>query len=185
MIGSRRSGQDGPGVPSLIDELTSLYDASRERVNRLGFDRWSCQVVHGDWHPGNLLFQGSRVAAVLDFDAVLLAPVVVDLANGLLQFSIVGGASCPADWPDHCDRDRLDQFLAGYCHTRPVNQEQRTALPDLMMETLIAEAVLPVAATGMFGHLSGTDFLVMIRRKARWLDKHRKILIKSFRDSSG
>jgi hypothetical protein len=43
---------------------------------------------------------------------------------------------------------------------------------------MIAEAVLPIAATGFFGHLHGTDFLLMIRRKAEWLDKHRDQLTK-------
>ena len=45
-----------------------------------------------------------------------------------------------------------------------------------MIETIIAEAVLPVATTGFFGHLSGLDFLKMIRRKAQWLDKNRDAL---------
>jgi len=42
-----------------------------------------------------------------------------------------------------------------------------------MIETMIAESVLPIAATGFFGHLHGTDFLLMIRRKAKWLTKNR------------
>jgi hypothetical protein len=33
-----------------------------------------------------------------------------------------------------------------------------------------------VAATGFFGNLSGLDFLQMIRRKADWLESHRKEL---------
>jgi hypothetical protein len=42
-----------------------------------------------------------------------------------------------------------------------------------MIETMIAEAVLLIAATGFFGHLHGADFLLMIRRKADWLNKNR------------
>jgi hypothetical protein len=45
-----------------------------------------------------------------------------------------------------------------------------------MIETMIAEAVLPVVATGFFGHLSGQDFLEMILRKTKWLRKNRKRL---------
>jgi hypothetical protein len=45
-----------------------------------------------------------------------------------------------------------------------------------MIETMIAEAVLPIVATGFFGHLSGTDFLQMILRKANWLNKNSKEL---------
>jgi len=46
-----------------------------------------------------------------------------------------------------------------------------------MIETMIAEAVLPIVATGFFGHLSGTDFLEMIMRKTNWLKKNREELI--------
>jgi hypothetical protein len=55
-------------------------------------------------------------------------------------------------------------------------QEMLEALPDLMIEIMIAEAVLPIAATGSFGHLSGIDFLKMILRKCRWIDENRKSL---------
>ena len=47
-----------------------------------------------------------------------------------------------------------------------------------MIETMIAEDVLPIAATGFFGHLHGTDFLLMIHRKAEWLNKNRDKLTK-------
>ncbi|MFC1603813.1 hypothetical protein ACFL5F_02190 [Planctomycetota bacterium] len=102
---------------------------------------------------------------------------MVDLANGMLQFSIVGGPN-PAEWPDYCDQDKLLHFLAGY-KERAINEPalldeyKLRALLDLMIETMIAEAVLPIAATGFFGHLHGTDFLLMIRRKAEWLSKNR------------
>ena len=57
--------------------------------------------------------------------------------------------------------------------TELLNEYKLQALLDLMIETMIAEAVLPVAATGFFGHLHGSDFLLMIRRKADWLSKNR------------
>jgi len=180
-IGLRRSPQDGLDVPNLAEDLVFLYNASSVRVNELGFDGWPCQIIHGDWHPGNMLFQGDRVAAVVDFDSVRMAPTVVDLANGLLQFSIVAGRPNPADWPDYLDQARLDQFLEGYCRVQAVDGAILESLPDLMIETLIAEAVLPVAATGTFGHLSGIEFLIMILRKARWLGKHRKLLLKAIK----
>jgi hypothetical protein len=41
---------------------------------------------------------------------------------------------------------------------------------------MIAESVLPIAATGFFGNMKGTDFMKMIVRKARWIDKNRQTL---------
>jgi len=59
-----------------------------------------------------------------------------------------------------------------------LDKNKLDSLLDLMIETMIAEAVLPIVATGFFGHLSGVDFLQMILRKANWLNKHRKELTK-------
>ncbi|GAG35981.1 unnamed protein product, partial [marine sediment metagenome] len=115
-------------------------------------------------------------AAILDFDSVRIAPAVTDLANGMLQFSIVGGRPNPADWPDYLDQAKAMQVLNGYRKVIKPPKNQLHSLLDLMIETIIAEAVLPIATTGFFGNLSGDDFLKMILRKAEWLSKNRKKL---------
>jgi len=177
-IGSDRMARPSRKLQTTAEALTVLYNESSIQVNQLGFDSWPKQVIHGDWHPGNMLFSKKKVAVVLDFDSIRVAPAVVDLANGMLQFSIVGGRPNPADWPDYFDQDKLLQFLAGYKKraakdTGLLDEYKLKALLDLMIETMIAESVLPIAATGFFGHLHGTDFLLMIHRKAEWLNKNR------------
>ncbi len=158
------------------EELMSLYNASSVRVNELGFDSWDEQVVHGDWHPGNMLFDKGKMVAVLDFDSVKIAPPVTDLANAMLQFSIVGYQPNPADWPDYLDQSKLVHLLEGYREVINLSRNMLDSLLDLMIETMVAEAVLPVAATGFFGNLAGFGFLRMITRKARWIDTNRRIL---------
>jgi len=162
--------------------LTTLYNASSTKVNELGFDSWPVQLVHGDWHPGNMLFENGRVRAVLDFDSIKLSPSITDLANGMLQISIVGGRPNPADWPGYLDQAKLVQFLNGYRELQTIEQNRLNSLPDLMIETMIAEAVLPIAATGFFGNLSGLEFLKMIRRKCQWIDQNRTTLTKAIND---
>lgn len=161
---------------AVAEELLLRYDKSSTRINTLGFPSWKRQVIHGDWHPGNLLFAGHKVMAVVDFDSIRVAPPVTDLANGMLQFSIVGDAPDPAAWSPHIDQHRLLEFLTGYQEIIRVSERKRYGLVDLMIETMIAEAVLPVAATGFFGHHSGLPFLEMILRKTKWLRRHRKEL---------
>jgi Ser/Thr protein kinase RdoA (MazF antagonist) len=168
----KAAGQDKK-LQRTAETLMALYNASSIRVSELGFDSWPEQIVHGDWHPGNMLFSDHRLTAVLDFDSVKIASTVTDLANGMLQFSIVGNRPNPADWPDYLDQAKLVQFLNGYRKVIALDENQLNSLLDLMIETMIAEAILPVAATGFFGNLSGLDFLTMIRRKAEWLDENR------------
>ncbi len=158
------------------EELMSLYNSASVQVNTLGFDSWPTQVVHGDWHPGNMLFDKDKIVAVFDFDSVKLAQPVTDLANAMLQFSLVGYHPNPADWPDYLDQAKLVQLFEGYREIIKLEKDHIESLPDLMVETMIAEAVLPIAATGFFGNLKGTDFLNMIVRKARWINDNRKTL---------
>jgi Ser/Thr protein kinase RdoA (MazF antagonist) len=157
--GSKKTPRPSKKLQVAAELLMRLYNTSSVRVNELGFDSWRPQVVHGDWHPGNMLFSRRKLLAILDFDSIKLAPTVTDLANGMLQFSIVGGRPNPANWPA----------------LRP-KKNQLNSLLDLMIETMIAEAILPIAATGSFCSLSGLDFLKMIQRKAEWINENRKEL---------
>jgi len=175
-LGSDRTGGANKKLQETAETLMSFYNDSSVHVNELGFDSWAEQVVHGDWHPGNMLFSKNKLTAVLDFDSVRIAPSITDLANGILQFSIVGDRPNPADWPAYLDQAKVLQFLNGYREVIELNNNELNSLPCLMIETMIAEAVLPIAATGFFGHLSGADFLNMIRRKTEWLNKNREKL---------
>ena len=60
-----------------------------------------------------MLFSEHKLVAVLDFDSVKVALPVTDLANGMLQFSIVGDRPNPSDWPDYLDQARMGQFSTG------------------------------------------------------------------------
>ena len=172
-LGSNRLAGPDKQMQATAEALMGIYNSSSTLVNQCGFDSWNEQVIHGDWHPGNMLFADDRIAAVLDFDSVRMAPPITDLANAMLQFSIVGGRPNPADWPDYFDEHKLIEVLTGYREVVELDKNKLDSLLDLMIETMIAEAVLPVAATGFFGNLSGLDFLKMILRKAKWLEANK------------
>ena len=175
-IGSEKENHSDKDMRRTAEALMVHYNESAVNVNQLGFDSWSEQIIHGDWHPGNMLFAASKVVGVLDFDSLKIAPAVTDLANGMLQFSLVGGRPNPADWPDYLDQAKLVSFIKGYCAITVPVQDCMDALADMMIETMIAEAVLPIAATGSFGNLSGSIFLKMIHRKCDWIETHRNSL---------
>jgi len=180
-LGAKKTAWPDKKLQATAEVLMTHYNKSGIRVNELGYDSWPQQVVHGDWHPGNMLFSDSKINAVLDFGSVKIAPAVTDLANGMLQFSIVGNRPNPTDWPDYLDQDKMVQFFKGYCKVSGVEDNKLNSLLDLMIETMIAEAVLPIAETGFFGNLSGVNFLKMIRRKTEWIETHRNSLKKAIR----
>jgi homoserine kinase type II len=157
---------------STVNRVEEAYRICAAKVNELGLNDWETQIVHGDWHPGNMLFQNKRVVAVIDYDAARKQQRVIDFANGALQFSILGGNNDPASWPEYIDEARFKRFMRGYDSVSVVSKAELRAVSYLMCEAMIAEAVLPIAATGSFGRFDGFGFLQMIERKVDWILSH-------------
>jgi homoserine kinase type II len=151
--------------------LSELYEESAKRVEALGYGGWPRQVVHGDWHPGNVVFREGEVSAALDYDAAHVDARCADVASGALQFSLHRGGADLSTWEAAPEEGRLRWFLGGYDAVEGcrLSDSEIDAAPWLMIESLIAEASGPVAETGRFGPHDGPAFLAMIERKARWL----------------
>ncbi|MCL2639557.1 MAG: phosphotransferase [Phycisphaerales bacterium] len=159
--------------------LREAYIQAAEKVNQKGLKNWPVQIVHCDWHPGNMLFRNRKVVAVIDYDAARLQQRVIDLANGVLQFSILGGSDDPTTWPEYVDETRFKRFIRGYDEVDMISTAELEVIPGLMVEAMVAESVLPIAATGSFGRIEGYGFLQMIERKIRWVIEHETQLIAS------
>jgi Ser/Thr protein kinase RdoA (MazF antagonist) len=157
----------GPVLQFLLDS----YKHAAQMASAMGLDAWPKQIVHADWHPGNMLFRDNRVVAVIDYDAARVQPRVIDVANGALQFSIIGGDDDIGTWPDYIDESRYKRFLRGYDEVMLLSEAEMKTIPWLMIEALIAEAVFPIAATGQFGRLEGLAFLQMVQRKVYWMQR--------------
>lgn len=163
---------DQRAMQETTDYLRRAYIDGAKRVEDAGFRQWPKSVLHGDWHPGNLLFRDSRIVAVLDFDSSRVEPRVVDVANAALQFSIqMGAAENPATWPEGLDAAVMRAILRGYDEQagQPLSQPERAVLPWLMIEALVIESIVPIAATGSFARIPGSSFLQMIERKVKWI----------------
>ncbi len=170
----RRTADASEKVAQVVQFLHSSYNESAMRVNELGLADWPMQIIHSDWHPGNMLFRGPRVVAVIDYDAARIQQRVIDVANGALQFSILGGGDDPQQWPDYIDESRFKRFLRAYdaVPNCVLSRAELRTVPWLMIEALIAEVAIPIAATGSFARMEGVGFLLMVERKVRWLQQH-------------
>jgi Ser/Thr protein kinase RdoA (MazF antagonist) len=159
-------------LANTVDFLrVAYYDAAR-RANECGFAEMPRIYVHGDWHPGNLLFRDDEIVGVLDFDSARIEPRISDIANGALQFSMeVGEEAHPDDWPESLDAGMMRWVVRGYDQTSglPLSEAERAAIPWLIIEDLIVESIIPIAATGSFARLPGSSFLKMVERKVKWL----------------
>jgi homoserine kinase type II len=161
----------------LLNSLLECYRQAAEAADSHGVDEWPRQIVHADWHSGNMLYRDNHVVAVIDYDSARLLPRIIDIANGALQFSIIGGDEDVSKWPEYLDETRFKRFLRGYDEVMLLSQAEIRAMPHLMIEALIAEAVFPIAATGQFGRMDGAAFLQMVDRKVRWMQRATEKLI--------
>lgn len=159
-------------VEGLVRALAVAYAEASARVEAAGFADLRVVTVHGDFHPGNLLYSGDRVVAVLDFDSARHEPRIVEVANGMLQFAQLGrrGVS-PLEWPPELDRARLRSFLAGYVEATdtPLDAAERAMIPWLMIEAMVAESIIPIANTGSFADLPAAPFLATVVRRCGWV----------------
>lgn len=164
----------GPKMQNTATRLARSYREAAAKVESCGAPRWRSQIIHGDWHPGNMLFREGEIAAVFDFDTARTAPRVLDVANGALQFSLTRGGDSPGEWPDSLDTDRFLAFSRGYHDVERVRlgRDEAAAVPPLMIEALVVEAAAPVAATGSFDRYEGEAFLEMIARKVNWIEQN-------------
>jgi homoserine kinase type II len=169
--------QTNAEIVPLLSSLLDNYRKAAEQVEQQGMDTWPKQIVHADWHPGNMLFRDNHVVAVIDYDSARLLPRVIDIANGALQFSIIGGDEDVGKWPEYVDESRFKRFLRGYDEVMLLSQAEIRAIPHLMTEALIAEAVFPIAATRQFGRMDGLAFLHMVQRKVKWMQRNAQKLI--------
>jgi Ser/Thr protein kinase RdoA (MazF antagonist) len=166
--------------------LRQAYDEAVQRVTDLGFPQWRRVVNHGDWHPGNLIFREHQVIGVIDFDSARLEPRMSDVANGALQFAmVVGEPENPLTWPEGLDAGRIRAFMHGYDQgaAERLSEDEVLAMPWLIIEALVAESVVPIAATGSFARIPGAPFLSMIERKIRWIAPRAERLVEFVRQA--
>lgn len=151
--------------------LLELYEEAARRASEAGAGQWPTQIIHGDWHPGNMLFRSGRVAAVIDLDNPRTAPRAMDVASAALQFSLERSDDSPATWPEGLALDRYRRFLTRYdaVDGATLSEAEIAAIPHLMIQSLIAEAVSRIAGTGRFGRFEPPEVLEMVGRKSRWI----------------
>jgi len=90
-----------------VAEVFALWDA-------LDLTNLPRQVIHNDFHPGNVLTDGSQITGILDFGDVVHTARVVDLAVALSYFGYD------------------DELIEGFATVVPLTDEERSALPVLV-----------------------------------------------------
>jgi Ser/Thr protein kinase RdoA (MazF antagonist) len=74
------------------DALITQWEQASQRL-RHRVDLLPMGMVHGDLWPPNVMIQGEEAVAILDFESCYYGPKVIDVALGLMEFSMFHGAT--------------------------------------------------------------------------------------------
>lgn len=177
------------GDATARDQVRGLMAAAEGLTVRLpDAEYWALPqcVIHGDYHPANLKFEGDKVVGLFDFDWASAGPRAVDIADGVLFFC--GQRPTPVNPADiesltqafTLKREWIEAFGAGYASEVTVEERELKALPDLMrcrwlfcrvdaMERKIApDRKLSYLLDGIAGPLEQIGELTECLRSGEW-----------------
>lgn len=155
----------------LVDRFTRIIMYGQELAQANALPN---ALVHGDWHPGNMIFRGDTLVAVCDFDNTRVGSRDRERAQALVHASLMTpepGQPASAV-PAAPDRARLGAFWTGF--KAAGGQANARTIAGLMPAVMIDEAL---ATLGNTPSDQGAGLLMAIDRKAGWLDANQQQLI--------
>jgi len=88
----RREAGVGPAPAAPDDTLQETRIRNALGANPLGAPRNSSTLLHGDFWPGNLLWDDGRLSGVIDWEDAHTGDPLADLGNAIFEFSVAFGA---------------------------------------------------------------------------------------------
>jgi Ser/Thr protein kinase RdoA (MazF antagonist) len=122
----------------ILAEIAYLANQAERISVALPDEKYSalpCQMIHGDYHPANVVFTSGEVSGIYDWDCAAYLPKARDVADGLIYFAArrEGGfdATNIVTLTKCCrlDQRRFDIFLGAYEAENPLTDPERASLP--------------------------------------------------------
>tara|TARA_R110002072_G_scaffold42064_10_gene117950 strand:- start:94110 stop:95144 length:1035 start_codon:yes stop_codon:yes gene_type:complete len=166
--------------PKLRDELARLLTFGCELSDA---NAQAPAIVHGDWHPGNMIYRDRHIVAACDFDNTRSGSRPREISQALIHFSLK--APSPGQTAMTCDPspalDALAAFWRGYRDQPGPTCPAKLCL-GLMPAVMIDEALALLPTDGMADQSAleqSMSMLTAVARKAAWLDEHQSQLLAS------
>ena len=164
----------------LSSEISGLLEYHIDRlyseIKKIDIKTLPFVLAHGDFHRGNVLFLNNSLASVLDFDLVSFQPRINEIANAMLQFSLikegVEGEACPARL-----RGSVIKALAfGYRKEKEVSlrEEEIAGIPSLISYNLLIESF---SLMGKHKYKRGVGLIEAALRLLKWLEPRSEKII--------
>lgn len=118
ILGDFKALKEQPAKNPVIDALQKdnmhLYERFAQEVEKKASQvpQYSL-LLHGDFHSGNVVYQGDRLIGIIDFDNVAYGPRVFDIAY-----------AAPSD-------EKYSNFIEAYHAENPLTEQERAILPTI------------------------------------------------------
>ena len=116
-------GSRQPPLSTFTELRRQLVERDGEKIRRLPI-----QTIYNDWHPWNLIGQDNALTGLIDFDSLVEAPRILDLANALSYCLIL------SDLPVE---NIYNIFIETYIHENPISLAERAFVRTPLVDHLI------------------------------------------------
>ena len=125
---------------NLIEEADFLFQIIKEvEANKLALKKLTRAVIHSDLHPHNLIMQGCKVGAILDFDSVRVDHQALEVGFALYRFGrqfLIGNSLVDKDLRNKAV-DLKNKFINKYQEINPLTEEEISLMPILMKDEFL------------------------------------------------
>jgi Ser/Thr protein kinase RdoA (MazF antagonist) len=116
------------GGKDFIDQVKMAIEFGNAHLKDVG-------LIHNDYRTGNVFFDDAeRLVGIIDFDWSCLAPIMKDIALGVLEWSFVDGTAAAPNFKI------FDSFLDGYNSVADVKQEKDSELYNWITFAALSDA---------------------------------------------
>jgi len=135
-------------------------------------------IVHGDWHPGNMIFDGDEIVAICDFDNCRVGSRDRELAQALVYLSMKRPAGLPVageiqDIPPEASMERIVAVWEGYLEMAPSKPSPR------LIGALMPAVLLDEALAGDPTVMRSSALVQAALTKAAWLDEKNPEIVRA------
>lgn len=133
----------------------------------------SCQplvLIHGDFQPSNMLFEGDKAIALLDFGDAGRSYRAYDIAKAMVRFATLQpGYHDQSNMTSSLDIKRARAFISSYQEMQPLNDREIESIPDLLRGAYLYDA-------GFFlgketNPLRQISWIISAWNFSRWIDR--------------
>lgn len=158
------------GDPLLVDEhcneLALFLQHARDELDWGARRSFETGLIHGDWHGGNLIFQGGKLAAIVDLEFAGDGCFLEDLAYGVSNLCIRTSTD-----PAHLLK-RAELVLTRYGRFRTLSFGESVALFYAVgIKHVTTVAYQLTRNRGTLAGIGASGWMERLTKQCRWLDQ--------------